>query len=496
MNHMVLDTIIRGGTLITPGGPVIADLGIAGEQIGAVGLGLAGARVIDATGKLVLPGAVDPHVHLQMPAGPVQSSDDWETGTLAAACGGTTTVIDFVEPGPNPPTPFPAREGGEVLPSPRRGGAGGEVSDSANHLLAALAARRAEAEGRAVIDYGLHMTLIDAGPATLAAIPAVVAAGCPSFKTYLTYAGFKLTDDAFLSALEAVAAAGGLALVHAENDAGIAFLKRRLLAAGRVEPRYHPRSRPAGTEAEAVERALALADVAGCPLYVVHVSTGRGADAVARARARGQAAYGETCPQYLLLTEKEYDRAGFEGAKFVCSPPLRTGHDNAALWRHLSSGDLQTVGADHCPFFFRGQKDLGQSAGPFPSFDRIPGGMPGIEARLALLYTYGVRPGRLTLERWVEVCCAAPARVFGLYPRKGALVPGADADVVIFDPAREVTLAPATLHENCDYTPYDGFRLRGYPVLTLLRGRVIAQDGEFVGPRGGGRFLHRSEVCS
>jgi dihydropyrimidinase len=470
---MTFDTIIRGGTLLTPAGPVVADLGIVGEQIAAIGLGLDGARVIDASGQLVLPGAIDPHVHLEMPAGPVRSSDDWQTGTIAAACGGTTTVIDFAEPEDS------------TQPSHVETGQGGG-------LLTALAARRAEAEGRAVVDFGLHMTLRDAGPATLAEIPAVVAAGCPSFKTYMTYS-FKLADEALLAALEAVVAAGGLVLVHAENDAGIAHLQRRFLSAGYVAPRYHPRSRPAGLEAEAIERALALAEVAGCPLYVVHISTARGAEAVARARARGQAVCGETCPQYLLLTEAEYERPGFEGAKFVCSPPLRTTHDNAVLWRLLAADGLQTVGTDHCPFFYRGQKDLrdtGQAFSP-PAFNRIPGGMPGIEARLALLYTFGVRTGRLSLERWIEVCCTAPARVFGLYPRKGALVPGADADIVIFDPARAVTLSPSVLHEHCDYTPYEGLQLRGYPVLTMLRGRVIVRAEEFVGQRGGGRFLHR-----
>jgi dihydropyrimidinase len=363
----------------------------------------------------------------------------------------------------------------------------GEVTSP---LRDALAARRAEAEGRAVIDFGLHMTLLDASPATLAEIPSVVEAGCTSFKTYLTYAGFKLEDDTFIAALEAVGRAGGIALVHAENDAGIRYLQRKFLAEARVEPRYHPLSRPVGTEAEAVERALALAEIAGCPLYVVHISTHRGAEAVSRARARGQTAVGETCPQYLLLTDTEYDRPGFEGAKFICSPPLRKAADNAALWAHLTADDLSTVGTDHCPFFYAGQKDFGAPDAP-PPFNRIPGGMPGIESRLALLYTFGVAQGRLAMARWIDVCCAAPARVFGLAGRKGALTVGADADIVIFDPEREVTISRASLHENCDYTPYEDYQLKGYPVLTMLRGRVIAQDGEFVGGSGGGRFLVR-----
>jgi len=464
----LFDVVIRGGTLITPGGLVNADLAVTGEQIAAVGLRLDGRQVIPADGMLVLPGGVDPHVHLQMPAGAAgRSSDGWESGTIAAACGGTTTVIDFIEP------------------SPEAGQGGG--------LVAALAARRAEAEGCAVVDFGLHMTLMDAGPATLAEIPQVVEAGCPSFKTYLTYPGFRLDDDGFLAALTAVAGAGAMALVHAENDAAIRYLQARLLAGDFTEPKYHPLSRPPGTEAEAVGRALVLAEIATCPLYVVHVSTERGAAAVARARARGQAAFGETCPQYLLLTAAEYDRPDFEGARFVCSPPLRAAQDNAGLWRHLAAGDLQTVGTDHCPFFFKGQKDLGSPAGQWPPFTSIPGGMPGVEARLSLLYTAGVLAGRLSLEQWIQACCTMPARIFGLYPRKGALIPGSDADLVIFNPRKEIILSRTTLHENCDYTPYEGMRLGGYPVLTMSRGRVLVQDGRFCGPRGHGRFLARSE---
>ncbi|MGC8781202.1 MAG: dihydropyrimidinase [Anaerolineae bacterium] len=461
---MIYDTVIANGTLITPDGPLHADLAIAGETIAAIGPGLAGREVIDAAGKLVIPGGIDPHVHLQMPAGPVVSSDDWETGTIAAACGGTTTVIDFVEP---------------------EAGAPGRAS-----LRDALAARRGEAEGRAAVDFGLHMTLVNADPATLAEIPEVVAAGCPSFKVYTTYS-MKLADDALVAAMDAVGRAAGLVMVHAENDAGIAYLRQKLLAAGKTAPRYHPISRPPGMEVEAIERALALADAAGCPTYIVHISTARGAAAVAAARGRGQVAFGETCPQYLLLTDAEFERPGFEAAKFVCSPPLRKAEDNAALWEFLGRGDLQTVGTDHCPFFYHGQKDLGRQEGDYPPFTRIPGGMPGIEGRLALLYTFGVRAGRLTVERWVEACCTAPARLFGLAGRKGVLAIGADADVVIFDPERPVTFGRAVLHENCDYTPYEGFALRGYPILTMLRGRVIARDGRFVGERGGGRFLPR-----
>ncbi len=454
------DTVVRGGMVIGKAGAAIADVGIEGGRVAAVGPGLAGHEVIDAAGKLVLPGAVNPHVHLAMPAGNLRSSDDWASGTIAAACGGTTTVIDFVEPGPAEP------------------------------MLEALAARRAEAEGQAVIDFGLHMTIRPAegsdrpGVATLAEVPDVLAAGCPSFKTYLTYEGLRLDDGGLLAAADSVGAAGGLLMVHAENDAGITYLQRKLLADGQTAPRVHPLARPAALEAEAVGQALALAEITGCPLYVVHISTARAARLVADARARGQAAWGETCPQYLLLTADEYDRPGFEGAKFVCSPPLRFSGDNAELWQRLASGDLSTVGTDHCPFFFEGEKSLGRD-----DFTAIPNGLPGIEARLALMYTYGVGEGRLSLARWVEACCTAPARLFGLYPRKGSLQPGSDADIVIFDPDAELVVGHAFLHEHVDYTPYEGRRLKGYPTVTLRRGQVIYRDGRFVGASGGGQFV-------
>jgi len=450
------DLVIHNGKLICPTRILEMDLAIDGERIAAIGHGLSGQRDIDASGKYVIPGGIDPHVHLEMPVGATCSSDDWFTGTRAAACGGTTTLIDFVEPVPG------------------------------ERLVHALNTRRESAQRKAAIDFGLHMTILRDDVQTLQEITALCTNGCTSFKTYLTYEGFYLSDYAFLNVLCAVKKAGGIVLVHAENDAMIKHLQRQYQDNKKSAPKYHAKTRPAIAEGEAIQRSLAMAEVTGSRLYVVHTSTALGVAAIHAARKRGVAASGETCPQYLLLTDKELSRRGFEGAKFVCSPPLRTQPDNERLWKGLADDDLQTVGTDHCPFFFKGQKDLGKD-----NFMNIPGGLPGIESRLALIHQFGVRAGRLSLNRWVQICCANPARLFGLYPRKGALEIGADADLVLFDPDKNVTLTKSILHEQVDYTPYEGFELRGYPVMTILRGRVIVENGEYNGGPGDGRYLSR-----
>ena len=450
------DLVIHGGKLVSAERTYLADIGIRKGKIVAHGKNLQGKKRVDANGLLVLPGAVDPHVHLEMPVGGTRSSDDWFTGTRAAACGGTTTVIDFAEP------------------------AQGE------RLSQALARRRNLAEGKAAVDYGLHMTIVNDDAQTLADIALLVKTGCTSFKTYLTYEGFRLSDKAFLNVLTAVKKSGGITLVHAENDAIIAHLKERFRSEKKTAPRFHALARPAVVEGEAIVRSLAMAEVAGARLYVVHISTRLGADALQAARQRGVTVIGETCPHYLLLTAAELSRPGFTGAKFVCSPPLRSPEDNERLWLALAQDDLQTVGTDHCPFNYKGQKDLGKG-----DYEKIPGGLPGIESRLALLYTFGVGTGRLSLNRWVEVCCTNPARVFGLYPRKGSLEPGADADLVLFDPHKQVTISHKLLHENVDYTPYEGMQLTGFPVMTFLSGKMIANQGEFTGTPGDGQYLSR-----
>jgi dihydropyrimidinase len=457
----MFDLVIANGTLVTAEATMQADLGIRSGQITAVGKRLVGLETIDATGMLVLPGAIDEHVHLQMPVGEFTSSDDFHTGTVAAACGGTTTVIDFAEPKPG------------------------------QSLIESLAERRAEADGKVVVDYGLHMTLAHADDETLAQVPQSLEAGTASFKLYMTYEGLRLDDGGLLRALSALREHGGRVLVHAENHHAIAYLTAQALAEGRTGPENHPLTRPAIMEAEAIHRLLALAHVSGTPLVLAHLSCALGLAEVWGARARGQVVWVETCPQYLLLDEKEYRRPGFEGAKFVMAPPPRTERDRNALWAGLAAGEVDTVATDHCPFFYATQKTRGRD-----DFSRIPGGAPGVETRLALLYIHGVRAGRLTLERWVEVCCTGPARRFGLAPRKGTLSIGADADVVIFDPEHRVTLSYKTLHQNVDYCPYEGWELQGYPRTVLSRGEVIVRDGEFVGAAGRGRFLHTEPLGS
>jgi dihydropyrimidinase len=458
---MEYDLVITNGMTVRGNGTAKLDIGISDGKITAVGQNLTGAQQLDAAGMLVIPGGIDPHVHLAMPTPVAESSDNWFTGTRAAACGGTTTVIDFIEPAPD------------------------------ETLLDAFNTRRVQAEGQAVIDFGLHMTLDRVDSATLAEIPAAVSAGLTSFKCYTTYA-MRLDDDQLLAALDVVGQAGGLTIVHAESDAIVNHLRKAYIDAGHTEPKFHPLSRPPAAEGESVERVLALGEVAVAPVYIVHVSTQRGAAAIARAQDRGQAAYGETCPQYLLLSDSCFDAPGFEGAKFICSPPLRKPDDQEALWHALANGVFQAVGTDHCPFFYQGTKNLGRPLDDPPPFTQIPGGIPGIEARLALLYNYGVRTGRLSLTQWVDSCSTGPARMFGLYPRKGSLEVGADADIVIFDPAKQLTISSELLHENVDYTPYEGFELTGYPVATLSRGRVIVKDMQYVGGDPGGSFIPRN----
>jgi len=465
-----MDTVIRNGTLITPAGVFSADVGIAGERIAAiVTVGARSPRPhgtveLDATGCYVIPGGIDPHVHLQMPVGDYTSSDDFTSGTIAAALGGTTTVIDFVEPEPGEP------------------------------LLEALAKRRAKADDRVAVDYGLHMTIpawhAD-HPETLHALPEVMAAGASSFKLYLAYAGLRLDDAQLYRAMKAIADVGGLPIMHCENGPVCEILRAQAVARGNITPIYHALTRPPRQEAEAVSHAIDFAALVRSPLYVVHVSCEESMLRIRAARARAGARlprpYGETCPQYLLLDKTALDAPG--GERLICAPPLRTEKDNKALWDGLAFEDLDVLATDHCPFTVA--EKIGHA-----NFTTIPGGLPSIEARLSLAHHFGRQHG-MTLNRWVEVCCANPARIFGLR-RKGQIAPGFDADLVIFDPKRWVTIqagrggvSPPTLHEQVDWSPYEGLRVQGWPRDVFSRGRVIVRDGEFVGQVGWGHFIRR-----
>lgn len=450
---MTYDLVIKNGTIVTAHHSFGGDVAVSGEKIDAVGTDLAGIREIDAAGKLVTPGAVDIHVHLQMPIGKFVSTDDFYHGTRAAAFGGTTCIVDFVERQPE------------------------------QTMVEAIQARRALADPKVTVDYALHMTLGPGDIDVLDQVPDAFAAGCTSFKLYMAY-GLRLTDDQLLQALEAVQQVGGMPVVHAENWDVISLLVARNLANGRFSPHWHPRSRPALMEAEAVGRVIDLATLAGTPVHIFHVSCGAAAARIAAARQRGLPVSGETCPQYLFLTQDVYDADGVQGALPVCSPPIRAQADQDLLWQALANGSLQVVTTDHCPF------TAGEKATGLADYSQIPGGVPSIEMRFAAVYSRGVRSGLLTPNQWVDFCCTTPAEIAGL-SRKGHIAPGYDADIVIFDPERERTLSPQTLHETAGWTPYDDLTLTGWPNVTISRGAVLVQDGAFVGSAGQGRYVQR-----
>jgi dihydropyrimidinase len=451
--------LVRNGRVVTASESYEADLYVDGGRIALVGQGLSlpADTVVDASGCLVLPGGIDAHTHLDMPAGELTSADDFETGTRAAAFGGTTTVVDFATPEPG------------------------------QSLLAALETWRGKAEGKAVVDYGFHMAVREVGDATLAEMARLARdGGVTSFKLYLAYPGVLQVDDAsFFRALLGARECGALTLVHAENGGVIDVLVKRALARGDTAARHHALTRPPEAEAEATARAISLATIAGAPLYVVHLSCAGALAHVTAARDRGLSVFAETCPQYLFLSIADYDRPGVEGAKFVISPPLREAADQQALWRGLARGDLQVVATDHCPFT-TSDKERGRL-----DFSKIPSGAPGIETRMTLLWDGGVRAGRIDAQRFVEVTATAPARIFGLWPRKGTIAVGGDADLVVWDPERESKLSAGTLHMRVDYSPYEGRVVRGAPLVVMSRGEVIVDHGEWKGRAGRGEFLAR-----
>ncbi|MFI0899237.1 dihydropyrimidinase [Streptomyces sp. NPDC020983] len=460
---MTARTLIRGGLVVTAAEEVHADVLIDAGRIAALAAhdsdaaaSLTADTVIDATGRYVVPGGVDAHTHMEMPFGGTTASDTFETGTRAAVWGGTTTIVDFA------------------------------VQDVGGSLRAGLDAWHEKADGRCAVDYGFHMIVADVHDRTLREMDALVEEGVTSFKLFMAYPGVFYSDDGrILRAFQKAAGNGALPMVHAENGIAIDVLVRQALEAGRTGPRVHGEVRHALLEAEATHRAIQLARVAGSPLYVVHVSAEQALAELTAARDLGLPVFGETCPQYLFLSADRLAEPDFEGAKYVCSTPLRPREHQAALWRGLRTDDLQVVSTDHCPFCFAGQKELGRG-----DFSRIPNGLPGVEHRMDLLHQ-AVVEGRLSRRRWIDVACAAPARMFGLYPRKGTLAPGSDADVVVYDPHAGQTLSARTHHMNVDYSAYEGRTLTGRVETVLSRGVPVVDRGTYVGRAGHGQYTPR-----
>ena len=453
--------LITNGHIVTATDDYLGEILIEGEKIVAIGAtgtfaGREDDTVLDARGKYIFPGAIDVHTHMELPLPTTVASDDFETGTIAAACGGTTTILDF-------------------------------ANQQRGHTLAeALQAWHTKAEGKAVIDYGFHITITDLANAPEAAMDEMIAAGVTTFKLLMAYPNtFMVDDETIYRVLRRSARLGGLVMVHAENGIVIDLIVREAVAAGQTGAGFHGRTRPAILEGEATQRAITLATLAGAPLYVVHVSCAASLQAVAAARVKGLPVWGETCPQYLYLNDSCYAMPGFESAKFVCTPPMRSLADNEALWIGLQRHELQVVSTDHAPFNFVGQKELGRD-----DFSKIPNGIPGVEHRVMLLYD-GVRSGKLDIHHFVDLVATTPAKLFGLFPRKGTIAPGSDADLVIFDPERTLTISAATQHQRVDYTPYEGMQVQGVPDIVLLRGRVLVEDGNYVGGKGGGQYVPR-----
>jgi dihydropyrimidinase len=457
---MRFDTVIRNGTIVTATDTYVADIGIAGGRIAAIGVGLPienAQKVIDARGMLVIPGGIDVHTHLDMPFGGTKSADDFESGTIAAAYGGTTTLIDFA------------------------------IQYKGQTLRHALDIWMKKAEGKATIDYAFHCIITDIEGAQLDELKAFVREGVPSFKLFMAYPGVFMLDDASIfKTMNAAADCGGMICMHAENGGAIDVIVQRALAEGKRSPKYHALTRPTTAEAEATNRAIALAEIAGTPVYIVHLSCNEALEKVREARDRGLRVYAETCPQYLYLSLDDMNAPGFEGAKYVFTPPLREKWHQEKLWQGLAKDDLQVVSTDHCPFCMKEQKELGKD-----DFTKIPNGGPGIEHRLSLVYSGGVHGGKFSANRFVQLVSTAPAKLFGLYPRKGTIAVGSDADLVIFDANEQQTISVATHHMKVDYSMFEGTWVKGVTKTVLSRGNVIIDNGKFVGRAGAGQFLKR-----
>jgi len=470
-----MKTLISGGTVITAIDTVEADVLIDGETV--VALGSPGShdwaseadRVIDATDKYVVPGGIDPHTHMELPFGGTFASDTFESGTTAAAWGGTTTIVDFA------------------------------VQVKGDSIIDGFDTWMKKAEGNCAIDYGFHMIAGDINEQSLSDMDILIERGCTSFKLFMAYPGVLYSDDGdILRAMQKAADTGTIIMMHAENGMAIDVLREQAIERGDTDPVYHSLTRPAITESEATHRAIALAELAGAHLYVVHMSAKGAVEEIARARDRGLPVFAETCPQYLFLSVEDHVSApGFEGAKYVCSTPIRKsaeGHQDA-LWMGLQTNDLQIVSTDHCPFCMDDhpvhgtQKKLGLG-----DFTAIPNGLPGVEDRFQLIYHGGVVEGRIDLNRWIELCSTAPAKIFGMYPKKGTIAVGSDADIVVFDPNASWTKSVSEHHMDVDYSPYEGKDVRGRVETVLLRGNVIIEGNEYLGKPGDGQYLPRARA--
>lgn len=449
--------LIKGGTVASPSGTVKADVLVRSGTIAAIGQGLSGDETLDASGKLLLPGGIDAHTHMAMPFGGTVSCDDFADGTACGAFGGITTIIDFA------------------------------IQGKGQSLADTIAKKRLDADGKVHVDYGLHIAITDLTEAVMGEIPATIEAGVPTFKCFMTYPGMAVDDYTLYRVLKTASSNGGRVSVHAENLSMITGGVAALLKAGKTEPWHHAESRPDYVEAEAVARAIAWAEEAGAELYVVHLSTAKGLALVKAAQARGARIIAETCPQYLSLTEDKYREPDFGGAKYVMSPPLRKAADQAALWKGIAEGSVSTVASDHCPFTME-QKRMGLG-----DFSKIPNGGPGTEVILPILYSEGVLKDRITLERLVQVFSSNPARIFGL-AAKGAIEPGKDADIVVFDPAREWSLSEKELHTKAGFSLHEGLEVRGKAESVLCRGEFVVKAGRLVGEAGAGKFIARSKV--
>lgn len=455
-----MKTLIKNGRVITAVDDYVADIFIDGETVTTIGksLDIEADVVIDASGKLVFPGGIDPHTHMELPFGGTSSSDDFFTGTRAAAFGGTTTIIDFA------------------------------VQTKGESMTAGVDTWHKKAEGKTCIDYGFHLITTEFEDGDEKEMFKLIDEGISSFKLFMAYPGVFLADDATIfRAMSAAGQRGGLICMHAENGIVINEIIKRFLADGRTAPKYHALTRPTIAEAEGVHRAIAIAEMAESPVYIVHLSCTDALNQVRQARDRGIPAFAETCPQYLFHSIDDYGD-GWDGAKYVMTPPLREKHNQSELWKGLKMDDLQVISTDHCPFCMKEQKELGKD-----SFALIPNGAPGVENRMSLIYNGGVVENRISLNRFVELTSTAAAKMFGLFPKKGTIAVGSDADVVIFDPEKEHTFGVDSEHMNVDYSSYEGWKVKGKVETVLSRGKVVIQNGKHAGKQGDGQFLKRGE---